>query len=73
LVYLYIINIQDEEIMNSFRLNGKLWTEKQIEENMDSGVFSEYFEKEYDVLKNTVLMADHLINGDLSLYETVNQ
>ncbi len=62
LIYLYIIPIHDEETMNKISLEGgKLWTEKQIEENLDKGVFSEYFEKEYEILKETVLMAQKLI------------
>ena len=39
--------------------NGKLWTSKQIEENLGSGVFSEYFEQEFAYLQNTVLLAEN--------------
>lgn len=64
LVYLFTINIQSEEVMNSLTLEGgKLWTEKQIEENLGTGVFSDCFEKEYDILKNTVLMASKMVNN----------
>lgn len=45
LVSLYVICIRTEEDMERFKQpEGKLWTSKQIEENMDSGIFSEYFE-----------------------------
>lgn len=40
LVSLYILCVRDEEKMNSFKhAGGKLWTAKQIEENMGKGVF----------------------------------
>ena len=47
LVSLYVICLRTEEQLNQCkRRSGKLWTAKQIEENLSSGVFSEYFEKE---------------------------
>lgn len=56
LVYLYSCNILDESLLEKIDLsNGKWWTCKQIEENTDTGVFSEYFEKEYELLKCTVI------------------
>ncbi len=62
LVYLYTCRVTNEDIMNRITLGkGKLWTEKQIEENLGKGIFSECFEKEYEILKNTVLMAEKLI------------
>ncbi len=64
LVYLYTCKIEDEKTMNQINLGkGKLWTEKQIEENIGTGIFSECFEKEYEILKNTVLMAEKIIAG----------
>jgi hypothetical protein len=63
MVYLYTCRIDDDATMNHLRLStGKLWTERQIEENIDKGVFSECFEKEYEILKNTVLMAEKIIS-----------
>ncbi len=57
LIYLYVSEINDEEIFNSLPLQGgKLWTENQIEANLGKGIFSETFEEEYEYLKNTVLM-----------------
>ena len=61
LIYLYAIRILDAEDIQKFRFKGgKLWPEKQIQENLGKNVFSECFEKEYEVLKNTVLMAEKL-------------
>jgi hypothetical protein len=58
LVFLYVSDIDNEELFNSLHLRGgKLWTESQIEDNMGSNIFSECFELEFEYLKNTVLMA----------------
>jgi len=59
-VSLYIISVRTEEQFAEYikREEGKLWTRKQIEENLGKGVFSEYFEKEFPYLKNTVLLAE---------------
>ena len=63
LVHLYTCRIDDEESMYKIcHGKGKLWTEKQIEENLGKEFFSECFEKEYEILKNTVLMAEKMIN-----------
>lgn len=63
LIYLYACVVADEEALREMNLEGgKFWTGKQIEENRNSGLFSEYFEKEYDLLDNTVLLADKLMN-----------
>jgi hypothetical protein len=35
---------------------GKFWTQKQIEENLNINFFPECFEKEYEYLKNTLLL-----------------
>lgn len=65
LVNLYVICVRSEEIMNQIKQpNGKLWTSKQIEANLGSGVFSEYFEQEFDYLQNTVLLAENFCCGD---------
>ena len=48
LVSLYVICLRTEEQFNQCkRAGGKLWTAKQIEENLHTGVFSEYFEQEF--------------------------
>jgi hypothetical protein len=51
LVYLYGCTISDKKELNLLKFsNGKWWTRKQIEENLGKGVFSDYFEKEYEYL-----------------------
>ena len=58
LIFLYVSDIEDEELFNNLHLSGgKLWTEAQIEDNMGSGLFSECFELEFEYLKNTILLA----------------
>lgn len=55
-VSLYIIRLRTEEqLARCERRDGKLWTPKQIEENLSSGIFSEYFVQEFPLLRNTVL------------------
>lgn len=59
LVSLFIINIKTEEEMEEVKQpGGKLWTAKQIEDNLKSGIFSEYFDEEFAYLQNTVLLAE---------------
>lgn len=59
-VSLFVLCLRSEEQFNKCRhFGGKLWTGKQIEENMGKGVFSGYFEEEYPYLKNTVLFAEN--------------
>lgn len=65
LVSLYVICLRTEEQMNLCkREGGKLWTAKQIEENLHSGVFSEYFEQEFSYLQNTILLAESFSCGN---------
>ncbi|MDO5522457.1 MAG: hypothetical protein Q4G48_00240 [Bacteroidia bacterium] len=57
LVFLYVSIIDDDEKFNKLKLHdGKLWTEKQIEDNKNANLFSECFELEFEYLKNTVLL-----------------
>ena len=59
-VNLYVICVHSEEEMEEIKQpGGKLWTSKQIEENLKSGVFSEYFEQEFAYLQNTILLAEN--------------
>lgn len=62
LVFLFVARIETEEQLQSVSLlNGKFWTEKQIDEGFeDDGLFSECFQMEYEYLKNTVLRSDQL-------------
>lgn len=63
LIFLYVSDIDDEELFNSLTLmGGKLWTERQIEDNMGHNLFSECFELEFEYLKNTVLLAHQFRN-----------
>jgi len=64
LIYLYacVIN-KDRDIRDLHLEGGKFWTSKQIEENINTGLFSDYFEKEYELLNNTVLLADKIMNN----------
>lgn len=64
LVFLYVICLRTEEQLGLLkRRGGKLWTPKQIQENLDSGVFSAYFEQEFPYLQNTILLAESLCCG----------
>ncbi len=59
-VSLFIVRINDERLLDPLKeKNGKLWSVRQIEENLPHGIFSEYFEKEFPYLKNTVLLAEN--------------
>jgi hypothetical protein len=63
LIYLYLSNIQDESFLRQIHLDsGKWWVGKHIEENLGTGLFSEYFEKEYGSLSH-VLVADRMMHG----------
>ena len=63
LIFLYVSDIEDEDLFNSLPLSGgKLWTEAQIEDNMGTSIFSECFELEFEYLKNTVLLAHQFRN-----------
>ncbi|MDR1516955.1 MAG: hypothetical protein LBS52_02455 [Dysgonamonadaceae bacterium] len=58
LIFLYVSVADDEAVFDSLHLkDGKLWTMRQIEDNLGLNVFSECFEMEYEYLKNTVLLA----------------
>lgn len=63
LIFLYVSQIEDEVLFNSLKLKGgKLWTESQITDNLNSSLFSECFELEFEYLKNTVLMVHRFKN-----------
>jgi hypothetical protein len=59
LVSLYALLLQNEEQLRHLT-GGKLWTVKQIEANMGTDLFSEYFHKEFPYLQSTVLAADNV-------------
>lgn len=63
LIFLYVSQIEDEALFNSLKLKaGKLWTEAQITDNLNSNLFSECFELEFEYLMNTVLLVHRLKN-----------
>ncbi len=58
-VSLFVIRLTDEKDLEALQYKGgKLWSVHQIEENLNDGIFSEYFEKEFSYLKNTVLWTE---------------
>ena len=60
-----MICIRNEEQLNLIKEDGgKLWTPKQIEQNIGTGLFSELFEKEFPYLQNTILLAESFCCGD---------
>ncbi|MDR0232083.1 MAG: hypothetical protein LBI82_08185 [Dysgonamonadaceae bacterium] len=64
LVHLYTVQIpSSQQIETANFREGKWWTEKHIEENLNKGVFAECFEMEYNVLKNTILLANRIITN----------
>ncbi|GHT76773.1 hypothetical protein FACS189413_00770 [Bacteroidia bacterium] len=66
LIYLYICNISDEKQLKGLKLqDGKWWTQKQIEDNLNTNLFSICFEKEYPVLSTTALSAEQFMQEEL--------
>ena len=60
LVNLYVVCVRSEEEMDAIKQpGGKLWTSKQIEENLGAGVFCDYFEQEFAYVQNTILLAEN--------------
>lgn len=59
LIYLFIVDLQDDSVLCTPRFkNGKLWSFKQIEENLGKGFFSSCFEDEYEHLKNVICIRE---------------
>ncbi len=64
LIHLYTVQIPNIQQAGTINFtDGKWWTEKQIEENLDKGVFSDFFIMEYEILKNTILLANRTIQN----------
>ncbi|MDR1356269.1 MAG: hypothetical protein LBJ58_01215 [Tannerellaceae bacterium] len=59
LVSLYTMILKTEEQLRLLS-DGKLWTTYQIEANLKSDIFSEYFCKEFPYLQSTILLAEHV-------------
>ncbi len=60
-VSLFVVCIRNEQLLEKFTKEhkGKFWFASQIEENLHTCLFSEYFEKEFSYLKNTILLAEN--------------
>ena len=59
LIYLFIVDIKDDAILCTPRFkNSKLWSFKQIEENLGKGFFSSCFEDEYEHLKGVIYIRE---------------
>lgn len=55
IVYLFIMHLDDDSVLCDRRFeNGKLWTMKQIEQNLDKNYFSDMFEHEFDHLQTVI-------------------
>ena len=55
LIYLFIADIEDDAILcNPHFKDSKLWSFKQIEENLGKGFFGSCFEDEYEHLKSVI-------------------
>lgn len=59
LIYLFIAEIKNDAILCTPRFkNSKLWSFKQIEENLGKGFFSSCFEDEYEHLKGVICIRE---------------
>lgn len=59
LIYLFIIDIKDDAVLCAPRFkNSKLWSFRQIEENIGKGFFSSCFEEEYEHLKEIICIRE---------------
>lgn len=57
LIFLYTIQLSSEYIKKS-KPGMKLWLTSQIDDNLGKNLFSDQFEQEYLLIKNTVLLTD---------------
>ncbi|MBB4044654.1 hypothetical protein [Bacteroides reticulotermitis] len=59
LMYLFILDVNDDSILsNSHFKNYKIWSFKQIEENLGKNFFSSCFEEEYEHLKSVICIRE---------------
>lgn len=60
--FLYKVSIDDETLLrHKVFQNGKLWSEQEIERNINKCVFSECFESEFDLLQTTIFPIERLM------------
>ncbi len=65
LIFLYALCLHSEEQLQLYKQeDGKLWTVKQIKENLGKDVFSVYFEEEFPYLQSTILLAESIMHGE---------
>lgn len=59
LIYLFILDLKDDSVLCAPRFrNSKLWSFKQVEENLGKGFFSSCFEEEYEHLKSVICIRE---------------
>jgi len=72
--FLFVSCQQAELISNTtINKNTKWWTTQQIEENLESGIFSCNFKIEYELLKRSGLLETGKCNCNCRLKETIHQ
>lgn len=71
-IYLFISCKTDElQPQKNEVFQTKWWTTKQIEDNLGVGVFTERFEKEYDILKRSGLLEQEICDCECALKDLV--
>jgi hypothetical protein len=70
LIFLYIYNIRNEKMLEHARpQTGKWWTGRKVFENLHRGLFPDYFEKEFEFLRSTVLKTEYHSGKAKLLYQ----
>ena len=69
------VSCQQAELTSNTTINKntKWWTTQQIEENLESGIFSSNFKIEYELLKRSGLLETGKCNCNCRLKETIHQ
>lgn len=59
LIYLFLLDIESDTVLKESRLAyAKLWSFKQIEANLGKNYFSQFFEEEYDYLRDIIYIKE---------------
>lgn len=70
LVYFYLCPIHDDSLLKKINTsNGEWWNSRQIKENLNTGLFSPFFENEFKFLDSTVLTFDCFTNIPSSFHQ----
>lgn len=57
--YLYLLSLDNDKLLKTKDMKGgKLWTEKQIVDNLHKKYFSNAFETEFEYIQSTILLAE---------------